>query len=216
EQFSVTLAQVYMRRNDFKAARTLLEPIAQKGAEAYLRREAGELLNVVKQLEDYEAKRKEFESRSADGPPALLRRDGNVAPGAGDETDSLEVQMEQPSLAKLRPRAEGEEQIVGMLVQIECTARGALLHVRVGERLLKLNAGRFEHVDFVSYSKEMGAGGEIACGQRNPPNHVLVTYRPASNAPAPSTPAPSKRANDKSARPDGDVVAVDFIPKEWK
>ncbi|MGB8509609.1 MAG: tetratricopeptide repeat protein [Pyrinomonadaceae bacterium] len=221
ENFSMTLAQILMRRNDYKAARALLEPIAQQSSEDHLRRGASDLLDRVKQFEDYEAKRREFEARndepaspSTDGPPTLKHRgETKTGAGASDDTDRVEVQTSQPSLATLRPRAEGEEQSVGMLVGIECSATGAILHVRVGERLLKLNAGKLDHVVFVSYSKEQGAG-EIGCGTRNPPGHVLVTYRPTTNAA--DKPSTGKRDAGKNVKTDGDVVAVDFIPAEWK
>ncbi len=234
DEFAMTLAQIYMRRNDFKAARQLLEPIEQKGSEEYLRHEASQLLNSVKEYEEYEAKRKEYEAQRADvmssssssssadmasSPPALKRRGGDKA-GADSTSDttttSSPAERAQPSLATLRPRAAGEQQIAGLLVQIECTSRGALLIVKVGERLLKFDAGKFEHVEFVSYAKEMGTGGEITCGARHPANNVLITYRPSASVAATDKPASSKTPALKSVAVDGEVVAVDFVPADWK
>jgi len=50
----------------------------------------------------------------------------------------------------------------------------------------------------VTYTTEVR--GQVTCGARTPESPVLVTYRP-TRSPA--------------AQSDGDVIAVEFMPREW-
>jgi hypothetical protein len=144
----------------------------------------------------------------------------------GTERGGEEVVLDYPAVSTLRPRAPGEEQARGLLTEIECPAKGVILHVRVGERTLRLRSDDLARIKFTTYTTEVK--GELDCGPRTPANHVLVTYRPAQGASAAADSAgpparraaarraKGKRAPDKPPKVDGEAVAVDFIPKEWK
>ncbi|HEX8709908.1 MAG TPA: tetratricopeptide repeat protein [Pyrinomonadaceae bacterium] len=100
-----------------------------------------------------------------------------------------------PQLKKLR--FEGE-QACGMLVRVECAEDGVTLFVETGDGLLRLHKESLNRIRFVTYTAEIR--GQVGCGLREPANPVLVTYRPAKNA---------------SQSFDGEVVAVEFVPKDW-
>ena len=209
--FGLTLGQVHLRRKDFKAARQQFEALASNSsAEEDLRTSARSFLGVLDSMERYEREMKEYQARTkesqqpgaetaesadnASAPPRMRHRSQT-----GQSTTEVEATPEEPSASTLRPRREGEEQARGLLLKIDCSARGVTFQIKVGERLLHLFAPNFERIDFVTYTTDVK--GELSCGARNPPNHVLVTYRPAPDA------------RNKS---DGQLVAVDFIPKEMK
>lgn len=211
--FGLTLGQLHLRRKDFKAARQQFEALAaNSSAEEALRANARSLLSVIDSMERYEREVKEYQARAKESPQQQEREeeaessDSASAPPrmrhrsqTGQATTEVEATLAEPSASTLRPRREGEEQARGLLMQIDCTARGIIFQIKVGDRVLRLFSANFERIDFVTYTTEVK--GELSCGARNPPNHVLVTYRAAANA------------RNKS---DGEVVAVDFIPKDMK
>jgi tetratricopeptide (TPR) repeat protein len=90
------------------------------------------------------------------------------------------------------------EQICGMLLRVECDEGNVALVVEAGPRTLRLRSDALNRIRFVTYTPDVR--GQMSCGLRQPATPVLVTYR-------------SARAGHTEA--DGEVVAVEFIPKEW-
>ena len=100
-----------------------------------------------------------------------------------------------PQIKKLR--FEGE-QACGLLVQVECDDKGVILLVEAGGRTLKLHSDNLNRIRFVTYTADVK--GHVTCGLRVPANPVLITYRPAKDA---------------KGQVDGEVIAVEFVPRDW-
>ncbi len=103
----------------------------------------------------------------------------------------------QPGPQKKPLRFNGE-QICGMLVRVECDEGSVALVVEVGSRTLRLRSDALSRIRFVTYTQDVR--GHMTCGLRQPATPVLVTYRSSA---------------DSRAQADGEVLAVEFIPKEW-
>jgi hypothetical protein len=99
----------------------------------------------------------------------------------------------------IRKPGAGEEQVRGLLERVDCNGNAATFTVRVGERTFKLRAANFNAVQFKTYTPDVS--GDITCGARNPANPVVVTFRPSK---------------DTGAKLNGDVVAVEFVPKDFE
>jgi hypothetical protein len=99
----------------------------------------------------------------------------------------------------IRKPGPGEEQARGLLERVDCNGNVATFTVQAGARTLKLHAANFNAVQYKTYTPEVS--GDISCGVRNPANNVVVTFRPAKEA---------------RAKFDGDVVAVEFVPKDFQ
>jgi len=99
----------------------------------------------------------------------------------------------------LRKPTEGEVQVEGILLRIECAAKAITFVVKVGNRLLKLKADSFEKIDITTFSANVA--GEISCGPRKPENAVVVCYLPASDA---------------RSKIDGLLRSVEFVPEDFK
>jgi FimV-like protein len=207
-QHKFMLAQVYMQKRDYKAARALVESLVRTG-EPELRAQAQQMLDVLSSIEARQARRDEETQNSADGnsstgqtspagepsgPPRLTRRKESGQPAAPPQGD---VTLNGPPGTQLRKPGPGEEQVRGLLVRIDCTDSNIVLIVRVGERLLKLQSAGLEDIEFVTYSPDIS--GDMTCGTRKPENPVIVIYRPSKTA---------------RAKFDGDVLSVSFVPKE--
>ncbi len=99
----------------------------------------------------------------------------------------------------LRKPEAGEEQVLGLLVRVDCDAKGVTFIVKVGERTLKLRTTEFDNLQFTTFTPDVS--GEMKCGARNPANNIVVTFRPSKDA---------------RAKFDGEPVAVEFVPKDFE
>jgi tetratricopeptide (TPR) repeat protein len=195
-RFSSVLAQLYMRKRDFKTARQILEPIARAGssADTQTSAQAQSILQTITTMEEQEARSRiaddERTAQDAAGAPQLKRRgEGN---DMADDTGS-QAAFQQTLL----PRREGEEQMRGQLLRIDCSAQGVTMTIKTVERTLKLHNNELANISFLSYTTDMR--GRIGCGPRNPANPVIVSYR---------------AARDSKLKTDGEVTAIAFISKE--
>lgn len=99
----------------------------------------------------------------------------------------------------LRKPVAGERREIGFLTDVACDAKGVTFKITVGDRLLKLWTPDLNAVHFATYTPDVS--GEITCGTRRTPNHVVVVFRPSKTA---------------AARFDGTPVSVEFVPKNFK
>lgn len=187
QEFTLLLAQVYLRREEFDVARKMLDPLALKGINPKIRAQAQSLLVSATTRESYLARIKALNDKIAEDtareetPPGVLQPCDAPQPG--------------PQLKKLRFSG---EQVCGMLVRVECEEKGVVLIVESGERTLRLHNESLNNIRFVTYTADVR--GQVTCGLRAQAAPVLVTYRPSKN---------------RGVLSDGEVIAVEFIPKDW-
>jgi FimV-like protein len=196
------LAQAYMRKEDYAAARQLLETVVRSG-EPELRAHAQQLLDSVIAIEAQAARRKaDIQSRANEsasqretpaGPPRLQKREDEQGPqkAPGDATG------EATPATQSHPPGPGEEQVRGLLMSIDCSGTNILLIIKVGERLLKLQSAGLEDIEFITSSPTVNS--DMTCGTHTPPNPVIVNYRPSKNT---------------RAKIDGQALVVSFVSKE--
>lgn len=192
------LAQLYMRQEDFKAARQTIEKLKADASDADMRRRAQRLLaqldSVETQLARIRKERDEHASASRDGP--------TPSDASGATVETLVLENYDPATAlreSLRKPATGEKQIQGTLTRIDCDAKGITFVVKVTDRLLKLGTDSFRHMEIVTFSDD--TRGQITCGPRKPENNVVVAYVPST---------------DPRPRVDGLVKSVEFVPADFK
>ena len=101
----------------------------------------------------------------------------------------------------LRRLQSGEERTAGVLARIDCDRKkGVTFHVRVESRTEEYRAARFQDVEFVSYRDDLA--GEVKCGVRESEDLVYVTWKEGASA--------------AGASPAKTIVAVEFLPKDYK
>jgi len=186
QDFAFSLAQVYMRKQDFKSARRVLQSIVRNSPDAQLRDRSQSLYDYLASMEEQAARYKSDAAASSIVEDAT-RKDTKFEDAAQPPT---------PFKPTLKRRVDGE-QVRGTLTRIECAGAGAVLHVKVGERLLKLHNATFENIKFTSYVAD--AGQEIGCDVRFAPKPVVVIYRAVAKS-----------------KFDGEVIVVDFVPEDLK
>lgn len=184
EQFSLVLAQLYLRKEDFDAAKKTVEPLAEKGADPQIRAASKNLLASISTFQEHVSR-----YRAGNNSPMIVES-GALVPEVKDPAHYLREALRKP--------AEGETQVEGTLVRLDCDAKGITFVVKVGERLLKLHAESFEQLDITTFSSDVA--GEITCGPRKPENTVVVCYVPASDA----------------RKVDGTIKSLEFVPGDFK
>jgi tetratricopeptide (TPR) repeat protein len=193
EQFSLVLGQLYLRKQDFDEARKAVEPLAANGSDPRIQAHAKNLLasisTIQEQIEHFRSARNQPTGDSAERP--MLREAVTTVETAHDPAFYLREALRKP--------AEGETQVEGMLVRIDCDAKGITFVVKVGDRLLRLKAESFEEMDITTFSPDVA--GEITCGPRKPENNVVICYVPNGDA---------------NAKSDGTIRSLEFVPKDFK
>jgi tetratricopeptide (TPR) repeat protein len=185
------VAQLYMRKHDFKTARQILERLGQNNIDNQLRAQAKSMLaqmnNWDEQLTSIETKRKEMEK---EGSTRLV-----------SSPDEPVIQPDPSKLLReaLRKPDRGEQQVQGILVRIDCDSKGIFFVVKLEDRQVRLRTDKFESVSMVAFSPD--AGSEITCGPRKTETMVVICYLPAADA---------------RTRIDGTIRSIEFVPKDFK
>ena len=195
--FMNMLAQLYMRKQDFKAAHGLLEQVVKSNADEEDRQHAEQLL---KGIDNYEAAMAEVQEARKRGDDV---RSEMVVVGSGSEsTQSAPQQPPDPSSylrEVLRVPEAGETQLQAKLVKIECAPRAIVFVVQTATGLLRLRTAKFDDITITTYDPKVN--GDITCGPWKGPATVIVCY--------------VERA-DKRAKVDGVLKSVEFVPAEFK
>jgi tetratricopeptide (TPR) repeat protein len=188
QEYSFVLAQLYIRKEDFKTARATLEPLMRNNADPDIRAHAQALLDSLKGREEQVARFK------------ALEKDNLTSAGPADSQPFDEKAESHAALQGVlrKPRA-GEEHLRALLLNIDCGPKGIVFNFKAGERTLNLHTADFTHLAFISYTGEVA--GDISCGARQPANNVVVSYRPAK---------------DPRTKTDGEIIAVEFVPKDFE
>jgi tetratricopeptide (TPR) repeat protein len=205
------LAQLYLRKQDYKAARPLLEQIA-KSDEDEIRQPAQQMLanldSYEKQVAEIEAARKAAAS-AGNSRPGLVNASGAGSSGSTSSglppgtlvTDTPAAPSDPSSYLRevLRKPQPGETQVQATLVRVDCDAKGMTFVVRTSTGDLRLSAKSFDDMELTTYSPDVK--GEIGCGPRKPENVVIVCYLPNT---------------DKRVKADGILKSIEFVPADFK
>jgi predicted Zn-dependent protease len=183
------LAQVYMRKEDYKTARQILERLTENNSDAHVRQQAQATLAQLASREEQQARYEALRnSAGASGPPRL--RESTVVEAPTDPASFLRAALRKPG--------DGEKQIQGTLVRIECDAKGITFIVKLDDRMLKLRSASFDNIQIVAFTTDVS--GEITCGPRKPENPVVICYTPTT---------------DPKAKFDGTMKSIEFVPKDF-
>lgn len=200
QTYMLVLAQVYMQKRDFESARRILTPMSHSSsADPGLRAMAESLLQTITSMQEAAARysSRRTEEKESPSSPALKKRE--TVDAAVDAQSQNSSPAYDPSAAlreALRPPQEGEKRVQGILVRIDCDAKGIVFTVRLGSGLIKVHTTKFEDMDISTYVPEVS--GDITCGARQQENVVVLTYRPSAAG---------------RSRYDGEGVALEFVPK---
>ena len=197
QDLSLMLAQIYMRQQKFALAKQVLEPLGNT-KERHLKAQAEALLKSIQNYEDAVSR---FKTDTAPVDPQLRPRQTN-APETSEESPSKPPSEQDYLRETLRPVEAGEERIQGLFVKLECDNRGVgYFIIQAGDRLYKIRATALDQVQLVSY---VPGASEVTCGVRKIQENVIITFRPATDP------------KDVKAKINGDAIAMELVPKDFK
>jgi len=196
QDLSLLVAQIHMRQQKFDLAKQALAPL-QNAKDRRLKSQAEAIL---KSIQDYENAVTRFKTDTAPGDPQP--RPQSNATETSEEPPS-KPQSEHDYLREtLRPVEAGEERIQGLFIKLECDNRAvAYFIIRVGDRLYKIRASALDQVRLISY---VPGASEVGCGVRKNQENVVITFRPATDP------------KDVRAKINGDAIALEMVPKDFK
>jgi hypothetical protein len=99
----------------------------------------------------------------------------------------------------LRKPAEGEKRVLGFIEKSECTQKGTFFYLRTGTLVLKLNGGGDSRPELKGYTPDI-ENVQFGCGMKALDVPAVITYR---------------EALDKKSKHNGDLVALEFVPKDF-
>ena len=186
--YTLQLGEIRIRMGDAAGARQLLTPVAKAGGDAREAAEAARLLRMLDERERLVADRRAASQGSA--------RDADPGGGVGNPVTSGRDTLDLTRVVfELRKVQEGEQRVFGVLVTIDCGARGVRFRVRSNGEDFAAVATRMEDVDLIAYGNTQKVA--ISCGARVPPDTVYFTWTPSA------------------AGGDGRAVALEFMPKGY-
>jgi tetratricopeptide (TPR) repeat protein len=100
----------------------------------------------------------------------------------------------------LRQPQPGEKREIGFVERIECGAKSLTFFVNINAQVLRLTAQSPQDVILMVFTQEAG-GLQFGCGAKFPPISTVITYRPNADA---------------KAKTNGELVALEFVPKNFK
>jgi FimV-like protein len=192
------LAQLYLRKEDFKTARQLIDKLIVNNDAEMRQRAQGllaQLVSIEEQLARIQAAPEERPSGSRTSPTLRNSSDASSPPDAVENSYDPAAALRE----SLRRPAAGETQAQGTLVRIDCDAKGITFTAKINGSLLKFRTDSFSHVDLTSFSED--AGREVTCGPRKPEDNVVVCYLAAT---------------DPRAKIDGVIKSIEFVPPDFK
>jgi tetratricopeptide (TPR) repeat protein len=163
DEFTLLLAQVFLRREEPGQAREILNRLSLKSSNPRTIAQSQNLLATVAAHEEYVAARRSEEGEGAQADVELWQA-----------MQPCDMPEPGPQIKRLRFMG---KQVCGHLEQIECADNGSILSLEAGGRTLKFHSEELKRIKFISYTA--GLGGRVECGERRPANQVLLTYRSA-------------------------------------
>lgn len=189
------LGQLYLHKDDYKAAREMLQQVAKSSEEEQTRQHAETLLNQMTKIEEERARILANRQQTRSGGSA----GSDVTSDLGSTT---QAPPDDPSFylrEVLREPLAGETRLQGTLVKIECDQKGLFFVVKTETGMLRLRTAKFDDIELTTY--DPAVKGEITCGDRKPENVVVVCY--VSNT-------------DKRVKADGVLKSIEFVPADFK
>src|SRR5215204_1608110 len=192
--YSMRLAELYMRKEDFTAARTIAQKIMQTASDDHLKVYAENSVRMINSLEAQLENIRNYKKRpDPDGVTDEPMSDEEIA-------RRRKKAMLESLNATLRVPQRNEKRLLGYLTKIDCQTNQVVYSIKADKELLQLRSNTLETLILISFDPSL-VDSEFGCGVLKNENLSVITYRPA--------------ANDKS-KIAGEIIAVEFVPKNFR
>ena len=197
QSHALVLAQLLARQEKFDEAQAIAVKLQANAEDAQMRQTADYILREINSHREYTDKIKKMREENAANGANNANGEEHVIEISADDATTPEEAVNKAINNALRKPANGEQRILGYLTAIEC-GKSQVFVVRGEKQTVKLV--EMQGLQMTAFTPEMNQQ-QIGCGVRKPENLVLATYRPKPDA---------------KSKTDGEIVALEFMPKTFK
>lgn len=199
QYYQMNLADLYIRKQDYDKALSIIENVAETADEPHLRSHAesslASLRNFKQQLD--EAKSKGYTSGGS-GMQRMIIVNGDKPP-TEEELAKLREQAEYDAISgALRKPEANEKRVQGFLSAIECKS-GIVYSAKVDGKILKFESKDFQGLHLMTFVPS--ADLEFGCGSIKKDYYAILTYVPN---------------NDPEAKTLGQLTAIELVSEKFK
>lgn len=199
QNYSLLMAQIYMRQEKFDDAKALVERLAKTADDEELRASADRMLASINQYT--EAKRESERQMQilnagggASGRPVFVRRETMTKEQFAKFERDREIRNLNQVLTKPE---EGEKLLLGSIEKIECAKGEVVFSFRANAGVMTLSSKDFQSLK-LEILREGTTDVSIGCGADMKDELIAITYRPAD--------AKSKNV----------LTGLSFVPKDFR
>jgi len=195
------LGQLYLRTEDYKSARRLLEHVAKKSDNEQMRQQAEAMLTQLGAFEQQQERFKEIQLQATKSHPTSPELRAMESPRETVISPEPAITRDPSSYVReaLRKPADGETQVQAVLQNIECVGKDVIFVVKIGEQISKLRTNAFNDIELTTYDPTVN--GELRCGIRKAQESVVICFVPQV---------------DKRTKSDGIIKSIEFVPSTFK
>ncbi len=135
------------------------------------------------------------------GPPSDTAKNAEIAAEQMADFEKRREQMMMQQLERaLRKTQDGEVRLMGSVEKIECNNKDAFYLIKHAGGTLRLKSPPPDRLHLMTFTQDAG-GLQFGCGTGYPALQAIVTYRPSA---------------DKKGKNNGDLVALEYVPKSYQ
>jgi Flp pilus assembly protein TadD len=195
QSFLLDLAQIRLQQTDYQTAEQLAEKVFVSTADRDLRLNAQSVLISTRSIQE---KLKQIEEDYKRGV-----KNGTEYPVMTQEEGFLLALNEA-----IRKPQNGEQRILGYLMQINCSPNENTFVIRpqnasnnqTSNETFKFTSDEMQKVKMIAFSPGI-EGKQMGCGIKKPEIFVVATYRPSTDA---------------KAKSDGEIISLEFVPSVFR
>ncbi|MBA2737443.1 MAG: tetratricopeptide repeat protein [Pyrinomonadaceae bacterium] len=210
QRYAMRIAEIYLRQDKYAEAGAIAEKIAKTADDPETKSQAENLTLQLRQRQEIEASneaaRKQYEANVAEaskngGQPVFVRRSSNEKTLTPEELAKIEAEEKMLSVnqALKKPEA-GEKQVIGRIQKIECKGKTVIYTIKTDGENFTLSSKDFGSLILTAFVPD-AENAQVGCGESIADINAVLTYKPQTDA---------KNVNR------GELVAVDFVPKNFR
>ena len=206
QRYAIRIGEIYMRQDKFAEAKNVAEKIAATTDDSQIKAQAENLISQLRQREEINARneesRKLYEQANKNGgQPILVRRDSDEKPLSPEEAAKEREEQEIFSMNQaVRKARNSEKQVIGHIQKIICKDNVVTYSIKTKDETFSLTSKDFESLELVALIVDPG-NTQIGCDENVSAVNAVLTYKPRTEA-------------KNNLR--GDLIAVDFVPKNFR
>lgn len=195
QQYSLRIAEVYLRQQKLVEAIVIVEKIAATADDPQIKAQAENLTGQIRQMQEISARQKN--SSRQDETITIITDEKPLSP---EEFAKVEKEAQMRSINRaLRKTKAGEKRVIGRIQKIDCKDKIIIYTIKTDGATFALSSKDFESLVLVAFVADV-ENTQVGCGVNISAVNTVLTYKPQ---------------NDSKNISRGELIAIDFVPKDF-